>query len=146
MSCLVIIVPNRKLAMHSMLYGVYSEGISGELLKRNLRLFQAIALAHQDTPGMHALTAEGSDVVNVLLSPHMYHKGYLVALVGRSDPTNSIVARKEMYLSTYCGFERLSSKWAKEVAVGCKCVITQRISVMDEKANPLREHSVSVYF
>lgn len=133
--------------MQAMLYGVYRAGVSGKMLSGNLRLFQAIALAHLPDYKLKKLPVQVDDLVLILTTESMYKEGYLATVVGGgSKEFMALPTNKELHTTTYIGFERLTSKWARENAAGCHCVITSRIVTRDSTNTELRTHSVSVYF
>lgn len=115
---------DRKLALNLMLHGVYLDTMDS-VLRRNLRLTLGVLLAkyQEHNPSIAVDLAMMEDMIE--------H--------GKCGFTDCVWA------CTYIGFERVSSKWAKEL--GLHCVITARFGKGDLRSLfELENHTVQFYF
>ena len=120
----LIVKPDRKMSLNSILHGVYRD-ISDQQLRENLRTILAVLIARH-------LENELTDLDALVIMPEMYEKGY--------------VATKDAVVTcSYIGFERVSSRWAKEQ--GLHCVICARYVAADaRKQFEGQTHTVQFYF
>lgn len=114
-----------KIALNSMLHGVYRESTDAEF-RANLRLVFAVLLARNFENDKSILT-------DLLMLPEFYEKGYAAF-------------KDAVAMCAYIGFERVTSKWGKEK--GFRCVITARILITDKFGSIDRgtSHTAQIYY
>lgn len=107
---------------------------SMEEMRDNFRLIQAVAFAHIYDEDPMCVPARHDVLVDILLSEQFARKGYVT------------LSDESIVMCSYAGFERLTSKWAKQTYPDCRGVITTRLCKFDKSMNELAHYTVSVFF
>lgn len=137
MAILQIYIPSRNIYTRTMLYGV-GRATSDGALRANLRLIAAVLLAgwsDNQHPDLSGITGEIFDVVT---SEKFYTEGYNATIRGDKD--------KRLWFCSYIGFEKITSKWAKENHPDCHGYICMRVDNQDERHNIIDAHTIQIYF
>lgn len=131
MACLILNMPLPKVYRQLLSHGINLANT--EEIRDNFRIITSVAFAHIYDSQKVDFGEKNNYLIDVLLSEQYAFKGYVTL----SD--NSIV------MCSYAGFEKITSKWARETFPECRGVITTRIGKFNEKLESLDFHSVSIY-
>ncbi len=135
MAIILVTNPQPKLYTRYMLHG-FGRVDNDADFREQLRLVAAILLAHwSDTdPDLSGVRGEIFDVVTNM---HFYQNGYGVTTKGND---------RRLWFCSYIGFERVSSKWAKENHPNCHGYLSMRLYNQDTRHNELDSHTIMIYF
>lgn len=136
MAFLHIVNPNNRVYTRTMLYGV-GRAETDAVFRANLRMILAILLANWSDTNPDLSGVKG-DIFDILTSPQFYEEGYAKTVAGEKDA--------RLWFCSYIGFEKVTSKWAKENHPGCHGVVCARIYNQDTRHNEIDSHTVQFYF
>lgn len=136
MALLHIVNPNNRIYTRTMLHGVGRAGSDAEL-RANLRVILAILLVDWSETNPD-LSGERGDIFDVITTPQFYEKGYAKTIAHKGD--------ERLWFCSYIGFEKVTSKWAKENCPDCHGYISMRIYNQDSRHNELESHTIIIYF
>ena len=133
MAVLIIPVENmRKLYIQTQLFG-NGRAEDDASFRQNLRLIAAVLLAHwSDTKP--DLSGETGHIFDVLTSEKFYKEGY-----------NS-TSDYRLWTCSYIGFEKITSKWAKEKFPNAHGYICMRVVAFDAGATEKASHTIQFYY
>lgn len=132
MACIILAKALPKIYRQTLSHGINLA--NAEEIRDNFRLIQSVLFAHLVDEQTVDFGDKNNYLVDVLLSEQYARKGY----VSLSD--------ESMMMCSYAGFEKLTSKWARETFPECRGVITTRIGKFNKHMDALDFHSVSFYF
>lgn len=161
MAVILITEPNPKIYTRTLLHALGRADSDSEF-RTNLRLVVAVLLAYwADTKP--DLSGVRGDIFDVVTSEHFYRKG-LAKTVYREKKgpllnddgigIDPVPMWKEeladetarLWFCSYVGFEKITSKWAKENHPGCHGYICMRVFNQDVRHNEIDGHTIIVYF
>lgn len=156
MAFLTVIVPRPQLYSRYMLHG-YGRVETDAHFREQLRLMAAILFAEWSDTGLVNLDEKKRDIFDVVIDEHFYTKGF--AKTAKSQRVNNrsadtfagvipVETRPDarLWFCSYIGFEKITSKWAKENCPGCRGYISMRIYNQDTRHNIVDSHTVQIYF
>lgn len=136
MAFLKIVIPNRNIYTRTMLYGVGRAETDADL-RKNLRLIAAVLITGWSDTTNPDLAGIVGEIFDVMTSPKFYEDGYNKTSKGNDT---------RLWFCSYVGFEKLTSKWAKETIPQCHGVICMRIYNQDAQQNPMDSHTVQIFY
>lgn len=131
MACIILAKALPKIYRMTLSHGINLANV--EEIRDNFRLIQCVAFAHLYDDAQVDFGDKNNYLIDVLLSEQYARKGF----VSLSD--------ESMAMCSYAGFEKLTSKWARETFPECRGVITTRIGKFNKHLDALDYHSVSFY-
>lgn len=137
MSVRLIFIPNRNIYTRTMLYGVGRAQNDAEL-RNNLRLIAAVLLAGWSDTKDADLSGQMGEIFDILTSEKFYTEGYNTSIKGEND--------RRLWFCSYIGFEKLTSKWARENHPDCHGYICMRVFNQDDQRRELDHHTIQIYF
>lgn len=137
MAVLQAVIPNSNIFLRTRLYG---EGRAEDdaAMRKNFRIIAAVLMGEWSEITLVDLDGIYGDILDVMTSPKFYDDGY--------NKTTNGVNDDRLWFCSYVGFEKLTSKWAKETIPNCRGVILMRISNQDGKGNALDAHTVQIFY
>lgn len=132
MACLILKSKNEKI--YRMVLSHAINLAESDRIRDNFRFIASVLFAHCYDNGGVKVQPKDDYLVDVLLSEQYAKTGYVT------------LSDESIVICSYAGFEKLTSKWAKENCLGCRGVITIRVCKFDKHLNVLDAHSVSIYF
>lgn len=132
MACIILAKALPRIYRMTLSHGIYLA--DREEIRDNFRLIQCIAFANLIDETPINLGDKNDYLIDVLLSEQYARKGYVT------------LSDESIVMCSYAGFEKLTSKWARETFPECRGVVTTRIGKFDKKLESLDFHSVSIYF
>jgi hypothetical protein len=155
MAFITVVVPRPQLYSRFMLHGL-GRVESDAHFREQLRLMAAILFAHW-SDGNPDLQGVKGDVFDVVIDQPFTERGFtktvksekkadalVTTFAGVIEPETRSDAR--LWFCSYIGFERITSKWAKENCPGCRGYICMRIYNQDLRHNIVDTHTVQIYF
>ena len=136
MALLLVVNPSPRIYTRTMLFGVGRADSHSEM-QDNLRLIAAILMAQWSDTNPDLSGVRGH-IFDVLTSELFYQKGYAKTQFGDYDD--------RLWFCDYVGFEKITSRWAKENCPGCNGYICMRIHNQDDKHRERDNHTVLIYF
>lgn len=156
MAFFTVVVPRPHLYSRFMLHGLGRVETDAHF-REQLRLMAAILFAEWSDTGLGGLEGVKRDIFDVVIDEHFYTKGY--AKTAKSQKPNNrsadtfagimaVETRPDarLWFCSYVGFEKLTSKWAKENCPDCRGYISMRIYNQDIRHNVVDSHTVQIYF
>lgn len=125
-------IPDRTTYMQTILWALGRAEDDAEF-RQNLRILMAVLLA-KGYDDANPPTGKLAAIFDIMTSESFYLKGY-------NKTSNQI-----MWFPSYVGFEKLSSKWAKETYPGCRGYLCMRLIEKDIEFNEVEAHTVQIYF
>lgn len=125
-------IPDRATYVQTILWALGRAEDDAEF-RKNLRILMAVLLAKgydEANPPKDKLAA----IFDIMTSESFYLKGYNKS----SD--------QRLWFPSYVGFEKLTSKWAKETYPKCHGYLCMRLVEKDVNNKDLDAHTVQIYF
>lgn len=125
-------VPDRATYTQTLLWGLGRAEDDAEF-RQNLRIIMAILLAksYEDSNPPEGREAA---IFDIMTSESFYLKGY------------NKTSDQRLWFPSYVGFEKLTSKWAKQKYPDCHGYLCMRLIEQDVENETLASHTVQIYF
>lgn len=136
MAVLQVFVPTPNIYTRTLLHGVGRAGTDAEL-RNNLRLIAAILMAGWHDKYQPDLGGSTGEIFDVMTNEKFYLDGYNTTAKGDD---------RRLWFCSYIGFEKLTSKWAKENHPDCHGYICMRMYNQDDKQREVDHHTIQIYF
>lgn len=132
MAVLIVSHSNKKIYLQSHLWGL-GRAEDDQAFRSNLRLIFAVLLA-QWSENNPELFGKDSYIFDIITTPHFYKKSYVTT----SD--------QKVWFCSYVGFEKITSKWAKEEFPNCRGYLCMRLYATNAQSEELEAHTVQIYY
>lgn len=132
MAVVIHYTPDRTTYMQTILWALGRAEDDAEF-RQNLRILMAVLLA-KGYDDANPPTGKLSAIFDIMTSESFYLKGY------------NKTSDQHLWFPSYVGFEKLTSKWAKEKYPDCRGYLCMRLIEQDVEGKTLAAHTVQIYF
>ncbi len=132
MAVMIVINKNAHLYLQTHLFAIGRAADDAEF-RKNLRIMAAVLLADW-SDSKPDLSGVRGNIFDVITNEQFYQTGV------------NKTSGERLWFCSYIGFEKITSKWAKENTNQSRGYICMRIYITDAQHNELESHTVQIYY
>lgn len=132
MAFLILDHPNKQIYLQTHLWAL-GRAQDDDSYRANLRLVFAVLLA-QWSDNHPELFGENNHLFDIITNENFIKKTYVTT------------SEKKIYFCSYIGFEKLTSKWAKEKYPHCRGYLCMRIYATNQHSEELDAHTIQMLY